>query len=92
MARESVEKARRERADLQHSLDAIRLDMEREASAAAQRDIEKARAEALAAADASLEKLRQQYESELAALDGRFAAGQEVWAEQLFRMVVGLDD
>lgn len=91
-ARETVEKARRERVDLQRSLETICRDMEREASAAAQEEIERARRDVLKEAEAALEELDRRYESELSALEERAAAGQELWAEKLFRMVVGLDD
>ncbi len=91
-AREAVEKVRQEGESLPRRLESIRRDMEQEATASARQDIEEARRAALASAECVLEELDRQYDRELGALEERFAAGQEAWAEQIFRIVVGLAD
>lgn len=91
-AREAVEKARRERADFDRSLAGLRRDMEARAEEKAREDIERARASVLKESEAALAQMQRQYEAEQAALESKFTAGRDVWAEQIFRMVVGLDD
>lgn len=91
-AREEVLRARREKADFDRNLESLRRQLEAEAVARAKEDVEAARRVELSRVQSELEQLRADHERELAALDGRFAAGRDEWAEKIFRMVVSLDD
>jgi len=91
-AREEVTAARREKADFDRNLELLRRQMESEAVARAKEDVEKARTEELSRVQTELEQLRTEHEKQLSALDDRFREGRDLWAEKIFRMVVGLDD
>ena len=91
-ARDEVTEARREKADFDRNLESLRHQLETEAVARAKEDVEAARAEELSRVQTELEQLRAAHEEALAALDSRFRAGRDEWAEKIFRMVVGLDD
>lgn len=91
-ARDEVTAARREKADFDRNLESLRHQLEAEAIARAKEDVEAARAEELSRVQTELEQLRVAHETELAALNSRFQAGRDEWAEKIFRMVVGLDD
>ena len=90
--REACEKARRDRADYDRRRPELCRETEAVAAAAARREVEQARSEALARSETELTKLREDYETRLAALQARYEAGVEGWTERLFRTVVGLDD
>ena len=91
-AREEVMAARREKADFDRNLESLRRQLEDEAVARAKEDVEAARTEELSRVQWELEQLSAAHEEALRALDGRFRAGRDEWAEKIFRMVVGLDD
>ena len=91
-ARATVTAARREKADFDRNLESLRRQLEAEAVARAKEDVETARAEELSRVQSELEQLRAAHAEDLRALEGRFQAGRDEWAEKIFRMVVGLDD
>lgn len=91
-ARDDVAAARREKADFYRNMESLRHRLETEAIARAKEDVEAARSEELSRVQTELEQLRATHETELSALESRFQAGRDEWAEKIFRIVVGLND
>lgn len=72
--------------------DVLRRQAEEGAMTRAVEEVKAARERAGSAAEMALHALEEKQEYRLRELRSRCEAGQEQWAEHIFRMVVGLDD
>lgn len=90
-ARLQLDRAQKENTAFDGNLDKLRRDLADQAMAQAERDVSRAREEAIAQAGQQIEKLQEQYARQLEALTARFQARREETVETMFQMTVGLE-
>ena len=89
-ARLKIDRAQGENRAFDGNFDKLRRDLADQAMAQAEKDVVRAREEAIAQAGQQIEQLQAQFAVQLEELTARFQARREQTVEKMFRMTVGL--